>query len=114
MLAGGGHSLQSEVSAPNPFCFGNWTLREALKLQFSLTSFCKHLMVMESSGDEYEPFQVTEEDQLAERFPRRRRRRQTREDRIYGMWAQHDSDDEDGRWGEREGVCVERRRSGTL
>lgn len=71
-------------------------------------------MVMESSGDEYEPFQVTEEDQLAERFPRRRRRRQTREDRIYGMWAQHDSDDEDGRWGEREGVCVERRQRGTL
>lgn len=66
-------------------------------------------MVMESSGDEYEPFQVTEEDQLAERFPQRRRRRQTREDRIYGMWAQHDSDDEDRRWAEREGVCVERR-----
>jgi len=50
---------------------------------------------MESSGDEYEPFQVTEEDELAERFPQRRRRKQTREDRIYGMWAQHDSDDEE-------------------
>lgn len=72
-------------------------------------------MVMESSGDEYEPFQVTEEDQFAERFPQRRRRRQTREDRIYGMWAQHDSDDEDGRLGgRREGVCVERRQRGTL
>lgn len=63
-------------------------------------------MVMDSSGDEYEPFQVTEEDQLAERFPQRRRRRQTREDRIYGMWAQHDSDDEDRRWAEREGGSV--------
>lgn len=71
-------------------------------------------MVMDSSGDEYEPFQVTEEDQLAERFPQRRRRRQTREDRIYGMWAQHDSDDEDRRWAEREGVCVEGRQRGTL
>jgi len=64
-------------------------------------------MTMESSGDEYEPFQVTEEDELAERFPQRRRRKQTREDRIYGMWAQHDSDDEEEsgrRWGMEERI----------
>ena len=47
------------------------------------------------SDDEYEQFQVTEEDLLQEFFPRKRKF--TREDHIYGMWAQHDSDDEGSR-----------------
>ena len=44
------------------------------------------------SDDELESFQVTEEDLLGEFYPKRRKF--TREDKIYGMWAQHDSDDE--------------------
>ena len=44
------------------------------------------------SDDELEPFQITEEDQANEFRPRRRRFR--KEDAIYGMWAEQDSDDE--------------------
>lgn len=46
---------------------------------------------MDSDEEEYEQFQVTEEDLFG--YPKRRRRF-TKEDHIYGMWAQHDSDDE--------------------
>ena len=45
-----------------------------------------------SSDEEYESFQVTEEDL----FGSRKRRKFTKEDHIYGLWAQHNSDEEDG------------------
>ena len=40
------------------------------------------------SDEELEPFQLTGNE-----F--RRGRKFTKEDRIYGMWAEHDSDEED-------------------
>ena len=49
-------------------------------------------MAADDSGDEFEPFQMTEEEFLP------KRRKMTKEDHIYGLWAQHDSDDEDGRY----------------
>lgn len=41
------------------------------------------------SGDEFEPFQMTDEEFLP------KRRKMTKEDHIYGMWAEHDSDEDD-------------------
>ena len=46
---------------------------------------------MAYSDEELEPFQMTEGD-----F--RRRRKRTKEDMIYGMWAEHDSDEESSRY----------------
>lgn len=46
------------------------------------------------SEEEYESFQVSEEDLMSAFYPRRRRKF-TKEDAIYGQWAQHDSDEED-------------------
>lgn len=46
-------------------------------------------MATHDSDDEFEPFQVTEEEFLP------KRRKMTKEDHIYGLWAQNDSDDED-------------------
>jgi tuftelin-interacting protein 11 len=43
------------------------------------------------SEDEMEQFQVTQDDLMP-----RRRRKMTKEDVIYGMWAEHDSDDDRG------------------
>lgn len=48
---------------------------------------------MDSDG-EYESFQITEDD-IAHEFGGRRRRRNRKEDAIYGMWAAQDSDDEE-------------------
>ena len=45
------------------------------------------------SDEEFESFQVTEQDLLNELQPRKRKF--TKEDRIYGMWAENDSDDDD-------------------
>ncbi len=47
------------------------------------------------SEDEYEAFQVTGEDLLNEFGGRRRRRKFRKEDAIYGMWAEHDSEEDD-------------------
>lgn len=46
-----------------------------------------------SSDGEYEAFQITDDD-IANEFGGRRRRRNRKEDAIYGMWAAQDSDDE--------------------
>ena len=46
-------------------------------------------MATGDSDDEYEPFQVTEEEFLP------KRRKMTKEDHIYGLWAEHDSDEDD-------------------
>ena len=51
-------------------------------------------MATGDSDNEYEPFQVTEEEFKS------KRPRMTKEDHIYGLWAEHDSD-EDNRWGIR-------------
>ena len=46
-------------------------------------------MAANDSGDEFEPFQMTEEEFLP------KRRKMTKEDHIYGLWAEHDSDEDD-------------------
>ena len=46
-------------------------------------------MAADDSGDEFEPFQMTEEEFLP------KRRKMTKEDHIYGLWAEHDSDEDD-------------------
>lgn len=51
------------------------------------------------SDEEFESFQVTEQDLLNELHPKKRKF--TKEDRIYGMWAENDSDDDD-RYGAKE------------
>lgn len=48
---------------------------------------------MDISDDELEPFQMTGDEFQP------RRRKFTKEDRIYGMWAEHDSDEEQNRHG---------------
>ncbi len=52
---------------------------------------------MDSDNEEYESFQVTEEDILNEFGTRRRRKskKSRKEDAVYGMWADHDSEEED-------------------
>ena len=49
------------------------------------------------SSDEYESFQVTEDDLSYEFNPMAKRKRFTKEDRIYGMWADNDSDEDESR-----------------
>ena len=56
------------------------------------------------SDEEYESFQVTEQDLLNELHPKKRKF--TKEDRIYGMWAEHDSDDDDDRLAAGQGHTV--------
>ena len=51
-------------------------------------------MAAGDSGDELEQFQITEDDFLPKRCET------TKEDHIYGLWAEHDSD-EDEKW-----VCI--------
>lgn len=46
-------------------------------------------MATGDSDDEYEAFQITEEEFLP------KRRKMTKEDHIYGLWAEHDSDEDD-------------------
>ena len=48
-------------------------------------------MATDYSEDEFEPFQMAE----AEFLPKRRK--MTKEDHIYGLWAEHESD-EDNRY----------------
>ncbi len=48
-------------------------------------------LIMDISDDELEPFQMTGDEFQP------RRRKFTKEDRIYGMWAEHDSDEEHSR-----------------
>nr|ABC69929.1 STIP [Pimephales promelas] len=48
----------------------------------------------EEDGVEIEKFEVTEWDLANEFNPERRRHRQTKEEVTYGIWAEHDSDDE--------------------
>lgn len=43
---------------------------------------------------EIEKFEVSEWDLANEFNPDRRRHRQTKEEATYGIWAEHDSDDE--------------------
>ena len=47
-----------------------------------------------ASEEEMEAFEITEEDLLRELDPYAKRRKFTKEDAIYGMWAEHDSDEE--------------------
>ena len=47
-----------------------------------------------ASDEEMEAFEITEEDLLRELDPYGKKRKFTKEDAIYGMWAEHDSDDE--------------------
>ena len=49
-----------------------------------------------SSEEEVERFEISEYDLENEFNPFRKRRKFTREDRIYGIWAEHDSDDDSG------------------
>ncbi|XP_046871877.1 tuftelin-interacting protein 11 [Hypomesus transpacificus] len=48
----------------------------------------------EEDGVEFESFEVTDWDLANEFNPERRRHKQTKEDTIYGVWAERDSDDE--------------------
>nr|XP_023692876.1 tuftelin-interacting protein 11 [Paramormyrops kingsleyae]XP_023692878.1 tuftelin-interacting protein 11 [Paramormyrops kingsleyae] len=48
----------------------------------------------DDDGVEIENFEVTEWDLANEFNPDRRRHRQTKEDATYGIWAEHDSDEE--------------------
>lgn len=48
----------------------------------------------EEDGVEIEKFEVSEWDLANEFNPDRRRHRQTKEEATYGIWAEHDSDDE--------------------
>lgn len=47
-----------------------------------------------ASDEEMESFEITEEDLLRELNPYAKRKKFTKEDAIYGMWAEHDSDEE--------------------
>ena len=60
-----------------------------LIISSSINVECFSGMANGDSGDEYEPFQVTAEEFLP------KRRKMTKEDHIYGLWAEHDSDEED-------------------
>lgn len=48
----------------------------------------------DEDGVEIEKFEVSEWDLANEFNPDRRRHRQTKEEATYGIWAEHDSDDE--------------------
>lgn len=48
----------------------------------------------EEDGVEIERFEISEWDLANEFNPDRRRHRQTKEEATYGVWAEHDSDDE--------------------
>lgn len=60
----------------------------------------------EEDGVEIEKFEVTEWDLANEFNPDRRRHRQTKEEVTYGIWAEHDSDDERPSFGGKRYVVV--------
>ena len=47
-------------------------------------------MAGSDSGEEFEPFQINMEEEF---LPKRRK--MTKEDHIYGLWAEHDSDEDE-------------------
>lgn len=49
---------------------------------------------MEDDGVEMERFEISEWDLQNEFNPNRHRHRQTKEEAIYGLWAERDSDEE--------------------
>ena len=49
-------------------------------------------MAGSDSGEEFEPFQMMEEEFLP------KKRKMTKEDHIYGLWAEHDSDEDERYW----------------
>lgn len=61
----------------------------------------------EEDGVEIEKFEVTEWDLANEFNPDRRRHRQTKEEATYGIWAEHDSDDERPSFGGKRYVVVD-------
>ncbi len=60
----------------------------------------------EEDGVEIEKFEVTEWDLANEFNPDRRRYRPTKEEATYGIWAEHDSDDERPSFGGKKYVVV--------
>ena len=66
----------------------------------------------EEDGVEFESFEVTDWDLANEFNPERRRHKQTKEDTIYGVWAERDSDDERPSFGGKRAVCFYKKVAG--
>ena len=65
---------------------------------YSMAECPTHRLCECMNSNEMHARQVTQDDLDREFMPRRGRRKFTKEDAIYGLWADHDSDDEMGRY----------------